>query len=111
MAKEQLELPIDLTDQNEYECCPLESHERIKGPRVDFRWEKPYHFPDEGILTVRFKTVRQTRDVEDGEYREVIALTEITGIEVVEEGPARSMSANEAGDALDKLRAEQQKGE
>ena len=108
MAKEQLKLPIDLTDQDDYECRPCDPLVRVKGPRVDFRWEKPYHFPDEGVLTVRFKTVRQTRDVEDNEYREVIALTEITGIEVVEEGPVRS-AANEAGDALDKLRAEQQK--
>jgi hypothetical protein len=108
MAKEQLELPIDLTEQDDYDCCPSSPHERMKGPRVDFNWDKPYHFPDEGIMTVRFKTVRQVRDVEDGDFRETLALQEITSMEVIEEGPMRSAN-NEAGDAMDKLRDDQEK--
>jgi hypothetical protein len=104
----QLELPIDISEQSDYGCCVSEESNHIKGPRVDFKWDKPYHFPDEGVMTVRFKVVRQTRDVEDGEFREVLALQEITAIEVIDEGPMR-LSANEAGDALDKLRSEQEK--
>lgn len=83
----------------------MESH----GPTVHLCWDKPYDFPDSGEMCVKFRVKRREQEIsKDGkqEFSICLELLEIEEIEAEEGSTAPANSYDEAGKALDSLRAE-----
>jgi len=104
-----MELPIDLTkmgDSYPEPCCSMDDND-YNAPRVTFTWEKPYGFPDEGVMTVRYKIKRREENHHGDKvtYEESLKLVEILDVKDVSPPPP-ARSGSETSDALDKLKAE-----
>lgn len=103
--KAQPKYPIDLAKTPESLGMPTptkgESDNTPIYPSLYLEWEKPYGFPDEGTMTVRFKKrSEETRKHEDGMTQRV----ELDIMEILDTEGKETPEAEEedSGDVLDK---------
>lgn len=68
-------------------------------PSVNFDWEKDYDFPDEGIMTVRFRKTRDSKERRpDGKMNYSLGLDLL---EIVDTEAAKESEEKTTGDILD----------
>lgn len=106
MPKEQTpKYPIDLGKTMKDMGGPIsvesDSKNEIFYPSLHLEWEKPYGFPDEGTMTVRFKkTSQEDRKTKDGTRQTV----NLDVLEILDTEASKGADAEEedSGDILDK---------
>lgn len=101
-----MKTPIDLTKLNGDHARPIESVEGPRGPTIHISTHGyELEFPDEGVMTVRFKMRRKSEEPQTEDYECCIELVEL--LSVKGSGPeAPASSGSEAARAMDALRKE-----
>ena len=98
--------------ENEYGGCPVSAppmqDTKEYYPELTYVSEYELDIPDDGVMTVRYRTVRQSDEVRNGKHRHscTVEITDILSAKEENGSKAPAKSGNETRDALDKLAEE-----
>lgn len=100
--------PISLDRSSELNSPGIASDPRKEYPTLHLHWNKSYDLPSDGLLTVRFHKRKETNtESDDGDSQSVeLEILTIEDVKEDKESKPKKSARDEAGDALDRYKAD-----